>query len=319
MPKNSKLPKVQPGHRNFRRILILGHSGFIGSRLESCFRAKLPNVEIVGRSFPDLDLTIEADVESLRDVFERDTVVIMCAAIKRQVGENLEAFSQNVKMIVNLCRLLEDRPVGRFIFFSSAAVYGEDVQNTNITEETPVCPTSFYGIAKYTCECLLRKTIQPGTGSELLVLRPATVYGADEPVKSYGPSGFVKAAFLGEPITLWGDGKEQREFVFVDDLIELTLHLAFHEWQGTLNIVTGVSRSFLDAIAILSKFGVCSVRTTSRPRTKRHVDQRYSNRALTKLFPEFTFTDLEEGMRKILAAESRMSHSREWNVELKGT
>ena len=53
-----------------------------------------------------------------------------------------------------------------FHFFSSSAVYGEDIHNTHITEETPVCPTSYYGLAKYTAERLYAKTI----GSQKKVL-----------------------------------------------------------------------------------------------------------------------------------------------------
>ncbi len=97
----------------------------------------------------------------------------MCA-IKRQFSDNLDAFVQNVKMVVNLCRLPQDHPVARL--FCSAAVYGEDIENTNIREESAICPTSYYGIEKYTSECLLRKAFEGRDQRWLFIMRPPLVY-----------------------------------------------------------------------------------------------------------------------------------------------
>ncbi len=140
------------------RVLILGDSGFIGKtvrqRLESC----LPTGAVEGRSMPAVDLSKTNHMDRLADLFTKQTAVVMCAGVKRQLGDTLDIFFQNVQMVVNVCRLLERRPVGRFLYFSSAAVYGEDVHNTRINEGTPVCPKTYYGIAKFASEGLLTKT-----------------------------------------------------------------------------------------------------------------------------------------------------------------
>jgi UDP-glucose 4-epimerase len=80
--------------------------------------------------------------------------LVLAAAVKKQFGDTLEAHRQNMAIIENVCRLLEAYPVRRVIFMSSAAVYGEETENTDISELTPVNPTSFYGINKYTGERL---------------------------------------------------------------------------------------------------------------------------------------------------------------------
>ncbi|UCD15397.1 MAG: NAD(P)-dependent oxidoreductase, partial [Candidatus Omnitrophota bacterium] len=193
---------------NIKRILILGHSGFIGSHLMRNFCDKEPQIELIGKSIPEIDLTKLEDVKSLSPFFDMETVVIMCAAIKRQFGDNLDTFSQNLAMVTNLCRILEQRLAKRFIFFSSAAVYGEDISNTNITEDTPVCPTSFYGMAKYICERLLIKNFNQSSKGSLFILRPPLIYGPGDMGSTYGPAGFIKAALNNEKITLWGDGLE---------------------------------------------------------------------------------------------------------------
>ena len=174
-----------------RRVLILGHTGFIGSALAEVFRASEPRVEVIGMSTPEIDLTAAA--VWLEKFFEPQTAVLMCAAIKRQRGDTLENFLKNLSMVTHLSPLLQERSVGRFVYFSSAAVYGEDIHNTRITEETAVCPRSYYGMVKFASECLLRKACEKHDPSPLVVLRPATVYGPGQRWVDYGPTRFVQA------------------------------------------------------------------------------------------------------------------------------
>ena len=288
--------------QHIRRVVILGHTGFIGSHLVRSFQGQCPGIDVVGHSLPSMDLVEETEVANLSDLFDRQTAVIMCAAIKRQLGDNQEAFAQNVKIVANLCRLLQDYPVRRFIYFSSAAVYGEDVHNTNISEETPVHPTSYYGIAKYTSECLLRKAVGEQRQGALLILRPPTVYGPGDP-SSYSPSGFLRAAIRQEKVTLWGDGSERREFIFVGDIVELVRRLTFHEYSGVLNVASGQSYTFSDTIDVVSQLVPPRLKIDSRPRTKKKADQGFSNGVLKRLFPDFSFTRLEEGARLTLQKE----------------
>ncbi len=289
-------------NRAIHRIVVLGHTGFIGSHLVRTFADTRPDIEIIGRSLPEIDLCTEEETKSLAQLLDRGTAVIMCAAIKRQLGDSQEAFAQNVKMVANLCRLLQDHPVGLLVYFSSAAVYGEDVHNTAISEETPVHPTSYYGIAKYTSECLLRKIIGEQSQSSLLILRPPTIYGPGDQ-GSYSPSGFLRAAVRREKVTLWGDGSERREFIFVGDIAQLVRRLTFHEYSGVLNIASGQSHTFVDAMGMVSRLVAPGLRADSRPRTKHKADQGFSNERLMRLFPDFSFTTLQEGIRLTLQEE----------------
>ena len=176
------------------KIIIIGHKGFIGKNIENRFYSENIEVEVLGIDLPDVDLISYNDVNMLSNLFDLDTTVIMLAAIKRQFGDSLEIFKQNLVMTTNLCKLLENNPVRRFIFFSSAAVYGEDVHNTNITEDTPVYPTSYYGMVKFISERLYCKTLVPNENSSLVILRPTTIYGPGDKGDSYGPVKFVNAA-----------------------------------------------------------------------------------------------------------------------------
>lgn len=224
----------------------------------------------------------------------------MCSAIKRQAGDTLENYEKNVAMAANVSRLLAEAPAGRFIFFSSAAVYGEDVENTAITERTPVEPTSYYGMAKFASERLLSKAA--GDRTPVVLLRPATIYGPGEPGRPYGPMGFLRAALAREAVTLWGDGDEKREFVYVDDACEAAAGLLAHPFAGALNLVTGRSLSFLDILAAVGRLAPAPA-TTSRPRSKRKADHNFDNARLLEVLPGLKFTTLDDALRSALETE----------------
>lgn len=290
---------------NIKRILILGHSGFIGSHLVRYFRSIAPQIEVIGRSVPEVDLTKEKDVNGLSSFFDIKTTVIMCAAIKRQFGDNLDSFWKNLSMSINLCRLLEKYPVRRFIFFSSTAVYGEDIHNTNITEQTLVTPTSHYGMAKYSCERLFSKVISQQNKSSLVILRPPLIYGPGDEGDTYGPVKFIKVALNQGQITLWGDGEELREFIFVEDIVKVVHYLTFHDYDGVINVASGKSHTFKDIVDIVSHFMPEKLRVTSRPRTKNKADNAFCNTRFTDLLKDFSFTALREGIKKTIAAKSK--------------
>ena len=286
-----------------RRVIILGESGFIGSHLMKFFHDQSPDIELVGRSFPQIDLTKQKEALALADFFDMETAVVMCTAVKRQFGDTQENFLLNLTMVMNLCHILKDHPVRRLVYFSSAAVYGEDIHNLKITEETPIHPRSYYGIAKYASECLLRKVIDSQKQNSLLILRPSLVYGPGDEGESYGPSGFIRAAIRREKITLWGDGSEQREFIFIEDLTNIVYRLTFHEYDGVVNVASGKSYTFRDALEIISSLAPFELQTTSRPRTKEKVDNGFYNRVLVNLLPDISFTGLEGGIKHVFEAE----------------
>ncbi len=282
------------------RVLVLGHSGFIGGHIVRHLQQVAPQLEIVGQSKPPLDLTDQEQTDSLIDELGRGTAVIMCAAIKRQLGDSLDTFDQNVRMVTNLCRVLSRAAVDRLIYFSSAAVYGEETENTAISEGTAVNPTSYYGIAKFASERLLLNAF--GNRAGLVLLRPPLIYGPGDQAL-YGPSGFVRAAVKGERLYTWGDGSEQREFVYVEDVADIVSRLLFIDFSGVLNLAGGNAHTFRDAIDCLARQLPNAPEAETRARSKTKVDNRYVGERLRSLFPEVRFTSLDDGIRKTLEWE----------------
>lgn len=291
------------------RVVILGHTGFIGSHLARCIPARQPSSEVIGLSTASVDLTSDGAVDRLGGYFDHSTTVIMCAAIVKGAGDTLDNYLANVKMAVTLSRAINQYPVDRLILLSSAAVYGEDVPNACITEDTPVQPTSYYGMAKCATEWLVRKGVHPGTS--LVILRPPTVYGPGERVMAYGPRSFLAAVLERQPVVLWGDGAELREFVFIDDLIEVVARMLSSRCEGVFNVVSGNSYTFVDVLDVVSSLARFRPDVTSRPRTKQKVHHRFSNEALKRELPGMQFTALSEGLRRTYEAEQQARRMRQ--------
>jgi len=282
-----------------KKIVILGHSGFIGSHLEHLL-SKSAHWVAVGRSLPDIDLTNQKHAARLIPFFTPESTVVLAAAVKRQFGDTLEVFRQNMAIVENVCRLLEAHPVKRVIFLSSSAVYGEETENTNISEQTPVNPTSYYGINKYAAERLLKKTCTAKRPTSLVCLRPPLIYGPDDKGRTYGPSGFTASALEGAAITLWGDGTELREFIYIEDLCRLIELLVDNEFEGELNVVSGTPYSFADIVAIL-KEKMPGLEVNIQPRSKQKANNAFDAGRIISLLPaDFQFTPLKVGLSRIL-------------------
>jgi UDP-glucose 4-epimerase len=283
------------------KIVVLGHTGFIGSALLSHF-SSLQECEVIGYSLPEINLLDWESVSSLAAVLDEEVVLVFTSGLKRQAGENLDVFSKNMIMAQNICKLLSISPVKKIIYFSSAAVYGEDIQNLSISEKTTVCPTSYYGIAKYTTEKLLEKICLEMGIKNYIAIRPPAIYGPGDKGHDYGPVGFLQKAKGNEKIILWGDGRERREFIYIEDICQILEKLLKIEYFGHLNLASGVSYQFLDVVNILlEKFP--GLKIESRPRTKSKVDNMFDiSQLLAVMKGEYRFISLRDGMERMMGS-----------------
>jgi UDP-glucose 4-epimerase len=124
----------------------------------------------------------------------------------------------NIKGTVNLLEACRRTHVQRFIFASTAAVYG-NVQQVPVTEEAITSPTAFYGLSKLTVEKYLN-LYRSQFGIDYVVLRYANVYGERQGEGGEGGvvSIFVRKIFRGEEVMIFGDGGQTRDFIYVGDV-----------------------------------------------------------------------------------------------------
>jgi len=279
------------------RVIILGHTGFIGSRVFAKMEAQPDRFRPIGLAPEDFDLSADVRDSKAALEFTPETTVVMCAAIKRQLGDTPDIYLANTQIIVNFANLIAERPVKRVVYLSSGAVYGEDIENLAITEETPFTPRSYYGLSKIDAEWMLNK-VTDGSSTTLGILRPATIYGPGDVETAYGPSGFLNAAVRGEGIRLWGDGSELRELIYIDDVVDAIVEYTTVDHEGPVNLVAGKSYTFQDALRAVEKAVGKLPEITKRERSKSKVDNAYDNALLRKILPGLSFTPLDEGVAK---------------------
>jgi len=235
-------------------VIILGNTGFIGRNIYQHLCAFRGN-NLIGISTEQIDLTVEKSYRILQNVLSSDCLVIMCAGVKKQLGDNIDSFEKNITIVNNIISAVSKVPPKKILIFSSASVYGEDVAyHGRISEDTPVQPRTYYGIAKYTAERLLEKHCAD-TQTQLVILRPPLIYGKDDLSRGYGPTGFTYKAINSEEIILWGDGRESREFVYVDDVGRIVGRLINNDYSGILNLVSGKSCTYKEILDSLKKIG----------------------------------------------------------------
>jgi len=284
-----------------QKFLILGGSGFIGRNLAAYFSTHRPEWRVETLSLPEADLGDRGSHPLLTSRCDRQTTVILLAATKRQYGDTLEAFHRNLAITETVGLALAERKPARLVFFSSAAVYGEETHDTALKENSAIRPQSYYGLAKFTGEKILEKMLGPWAQEGLLCLRPPLVYGPGDAGRTYGPSGFCAAALAGERIRIWGDGTELREFLHVRDLGGLVVALLERGAAGTVNAAFGMSYSFCDLLRQIEGIIGKTLELEFVPRTKTKADNRFDPSRLRALLGEsFQPTPLEQGLRELL-------------------
>ena len=249
-------------------ILVTGAAGFIGSHL--CHRLLSDGHQVVGvdnlSDYYDIRLKrdnlgglIENDrfvfhERSLNDidlaaVLEGVTVVFHQAAqagVRASWGKQFEIYiDANIRATQNLLEAVKEHPLRRFVFAGSSSVYGETSQ-LPMCESHPTRPVSPYGVTKLSAEnlCLLyRKNYQV----PVVCLRYFTVYGPRQrPDMAF--HHFLRTARRGEPLAVFGNGTQTRDFTFIDDIVEANLLAMVYPGDESVFNIGGGSRVALNRV-----------------------------------------------------------------------
>ena len=280
------------------KFIVLGYTGFIGSKVYDSLKSDSEN-SVIGISSDEVDLSEVDSYKKLQSIITPDSTLIMCVGVKKQLGDDIDIFEKNIVIIDNFIRAIVTAFPKKIIFISSAAVYGEDiVHNGKIDEDTLVVNRSYYGIAKHVSESLLDKVCKE-IKTKLVILRPPLIYGDGDASFGYGPVGFLKDAVDGKNIVMWGDGNELREFIYIDDVVNIINQIIDSEFEGILNIASGKSYSYSDVVRIIQNTLCLNVKVDSRERSKDKVNHLFSSGLINKVLNKFKFTNLESGMKSM--------------------
>jgi nucleoside-diphosphate-sugar epimerase len=264
-------------------ILILGGTGFLGSQINKYFKNNSKYI-IQNIGSKEIDLRENNLSSRLIELYEEDSTIIFLSAVKRNYGDNIHALNMNSDICRTVALALEQKKVNNLIYLSSCAVYGEKNNQFKYDENSPINPTSFYGLSKCSNELLMKLMNKNGRIKNLAILRPTTIYG-DKKDSTYCPSGFLMKALKENKIELWGDGKEKRDFFNVENFLSVANHFIDNPSNITLNLVSGNSISFYDLAIFISKKKK-NLEISNKTRTNPVVDHTYKRDKLIKNFPE---------------------------------
>ena len=238
-----------------QRILITGGLGQVGSYLVDALHDKakitvLDNYSSTTReAVPPGVNVIKGDVKDriAADLVEQNDVVIHTAAqisVTASMKDPLFDAQNNVFGTLNLLEAARRSSISKFIYISSAAVYGDPIE-VPITESHPQDPLSPYGVSKLSGEkyCMM---YHKAFGLPSCCIRPFNIYSPrQDPGNPYSGviSRFIEKARAGQSPVIFGDGTQTRDFISVHDIVDIiTLLLEKEDANGhVFNAGTGNS------------------------------------------------------------------------------
>ena len=239
------------------RITVTGGAGFIGSHLVDRLIEDGHTVQVIDNlytgnkkfvhskaQFIELDIR-DPKLYSVLEEFRPDYIFHEAAQteVSTSMSDPMLDCDINLMGLINLLNAAVKLDVKKFLMPSSAAVYG-NLDTLPLNEEMIGNPSSFYGLTKLTTEHYLR-IYHEAFGLPYICYRYSNVFG---PRQGNGGEGgvisiFAKAIVQGSPIIIYGDGKQTRDFIYVDDVVEANILGMQHQVTGIYNVSTGISSS----------------------------------------------------------------------------
>ena len=298
------------------RITVTGGAGFIGSHLVDRLIEDGHTVQVIDNlytgnkefvhskaQFVELDIR-DPKLYSVLEEFRPDYIFHEAAQteVSTSMSDPMLDCDINLMGLINLLNAAVKLDVKKFLMPSSAAVYG-NLDTLPLNEEMIGNPSSFYGLTKLTTEHYLR-IYHEAFGLNTVCFRYANVYG---PRQGDGGEGGVISIFNrliveGQPLTVFGDGEQTRDFIYVDDVVDANIKAMENgQCTGIYNISTNKGTSVNE---LITRFrAISGTDFMVYYENERIGDIKHSRLSNVKAERDFGFiatTTLEAGLQKTL-------------------
>ena len=252
------------------KIVVTGGAGFIGSHVAEYWVNRGAEVHIIDNlstgflnNVPDSESVhfykgsitnyklLEEIVEGANYIFNFAAMV----SVPESILKPKECVENNVIGILNILEAAKKFNVKKVVHSSSAAIYGDDPALPKYTNMKPE-PKSPYGITKLDGEYYCRMYYE-NFGLKTISLRYFNVFGPRQNPKSQYAAVipiFISNALVNKPVEIFGDGKQTRDFIYVNDVVRANITAVENEETcGVFNVANGVSLSVLELANLIIK------------------------------------------------------------------
>jgi len=307
-------------------VLVTGGAGFIGSHVVDRLIGKKYNVLVFDNlssgkkenihpkaHFIKGDVSNPKDIEKVFTNRSIDSILHIAGqpSIINSFTNPQSDFNTNFSGTMNMVMAALQHKVKRFLYASSMTTYGNPI-HLPMRETDPCVPISYYGIAKYAAERFVHATAEKNdlpTPFLATSFRMFNVYGPRQSLTN--PYQGVLAIFMGnvlrrEPITIYGDGEQARDFVFVGDVADMWIQAITNQksYGGIFNIGSGKQTSMNELAKYVIK--ACGLNVKTYPmlyKKQRPGDQRFVRADTHKAKDILNFlpkTSLDSGLKLTL-------------------
>lgn len=307
-----------------RNILVTGGAGFIGSHLVDQLIAESPaNLVVVDNLFLGKETNLSSakhkylklkflkqdatDYEAMKQIITQEKIDLVynlaVVPLPTSLVKPRWTIEVNVALTTVLCDLLKDGKFKKLIHFSSSEVYGSALQ-IPITEDHPLIPCTPYAASKVAADHIVN-TYDKTFGLDTVTVRPFNNFG---PRQNDGQFAgiipiVINKALKDEPITIYGDGKQTRDFVFVQDVAEATVEISKNDsTRGqTINLASGVEVTINELVVEILDIMQVKVPVTHDKSRPGDVRRHCGGVKLAQKYINFqSKTKLREGLRRTI-------------------
>lgn len=299
---------------NGKKILVTGGAGFVGSHIVDRLSSQ-NDVIVLDNLFTGLQSHLAKSKDRIKfvkgDVLDKDLLKKLVKDVEyifhlaahvgniRSIKDPYFDMDVNIKGTLNLLEACRDSHIKRLVYAGSAACYGE-AKYLPIDEDHPLNPESPYAVSKIAAEkyCFAYHKVH---GIPIAVVRFFNIYGPRQDTSEYANaiSIFLNKFKRGQPITIYGDGEQTRDFVFVGDVVNGNLLAATQPAAigGAFNISTGKATSINQLVNALREVSGTQGNVTYLP--ARAGEVKYSRADIKKAKKVLGFqpqTSLKDGL-----------------------
>lgn len=303
-----------PNELNGKNILVTGGAGFVGSHIVDRLSSQ-NNVIVLDNLFTGLLSNLEKSKDRVKfvkgDVLDKALLKDLVADIDyifhlaanvgniRSIKDPYFDMDANIKGTLNLLEACRGSHIKRLVYAGSAACYGE-AKYLPIDEDHPLNPESPYAVSKMAAEkyCLAYHKVH---GIPTAVVRFFNIYGPRQDTSQYANAIpiFLDKFKNGESITVYGDGEQTRDFIFVGDIVTGNLLAATEPAAvgGIFNIATGKGTSINQLVDSIRKVSGIQGKVTYLPARAGEVKHsRADIKKASKILGYHPQTNLKDGL-----------------------